>query len=662
MFLGLLLPILAGCAGLSGTKKSEGPDMSGPYFYPEHDGSGYTLAVLQPEGVNLREDRDPYLLDLIQGSVNEDFSKFSRIKLVNRRDLDLVIEQQQLSLSGDFSEDDFIKIGNLTNAPYILSGRLTAVSRREFNLVLNITELETGEVKATIGKNQLSAMDIKRGVVMKEVSRNLLEQLGVVLTPAGINAMAAEAQASADAQAKLAQSRAAGRSGNRIAGLVNAMGAKDRDASLLEVEDQLRAANRAMSSGGLGLEIQEDYARQQSWNEQLIEFETYYRDYAPFDIVYTPGLEQTGINYNAGTADFEFIIGLQPSRELPIMQKVLRAVLSDLTKTRNKQKWGFGEWPQREIEYNLYRERRFNIIVGLFDEDDEEIHRVPVTLYSQLLLDNTTIKFDATQRVPVSMKNISIDALTGDMKVRLISINDVDAQDAEEDGFWTYTPVTLAKFPRAKRPTIPEKYRTIVQPGTETSQKGTTTAATQRPAPAPQAPKPQKPKKPPRQSQRLDYRVGMGVGGMFNPQTPVEKTSLAVSLEMGFQSFALEGLFMWPFDQEMYSDPAEEPANVFTIGGAIGYTFVTQYVLPSLSFGVTYTGLPGGEKVIAPYGLLKADLMPWGEGFGVRLGFMAEAGSVEWGDAYYRYYQWPLINNGAFRMNGKVLVGMILWM
>jgi hypothetical protein len=651
IFSGLLLIILAGCAGLSGAKKSA--DISGPYFHPENDGGGYTLAVLQPEGVNLR-DRDQYLLDLIQGSVNEDFSKFSAIKLVNRRDLDLVIEQQQLSLSGDFSEDDFIKIGNLTNAPYILSGRLTAVSQREFNLVLNITELETGEVKATLSKNQLSALDIKRGVVMKGVSRGLLEQLGVELTPAGIDAMAAEAQANADAQAKLAQSRAAGRSGNRIAGLVNAMGAKDRDASLLEVEEQLRAANRAMSSGGLGLEIQEDYARQQSWNEQLIEFETYYRDYPPFEIFYTPGLEQKGTNYDEGTADFEFIIGLQPSRELPIMEKVLRAVLNDLNKTRNREKWGFDSWPYEEIEYKLYRERKFNVIVGLFDENDEEISRVPVVLSGQLLLNNTNIKFDATQKFPVSMNGIKISALTGDMKVRLISINGVNAHDAEEDGFWTITPVTQAKFPRAKRSTIPEKSRTIIQPETKTAQKET--AAEQKiSTPSLREPKQARPPLP------LDTRSGVGVGAMFNPPASIEKTSLSVSLELGYKSFAFEGLFMLPFDQGMYSDPATEPGNAFTIGGAVGYTYVTKYVLPSLSFGVTYTGLPGDEKVIAPYGLLKADIMPWGAGLGLRFGFMAEAGSVDWGDAYRRYYQWPLISNGAFRMNGKLLAGLMLW-
>jgi hypothetical protein len=35
------------------------------------------------------------------------------------------LEEQNLSLSGSFSEDDYIRIGNLTNTQYMLAGSIT---------------------------------------------------------------------------------------------------------------------------------------------------------------------------------------------------------------------------------------------------------------------------------------------------------------------------------------------------------------------------------------------------------------------------------------------------------------------------------------------------------------------------------------------------------
>jgi hypothetical protein len=159
----------------------------------------------------------------------------------------------------------------------------------------------------------------------------------------------------------------------------------------------------------------------------------------------------------------------------------------------------------------------------------------------------------------------------------------------------------------------------------------------------------------------LDNRFGLSFNGLFNPLTQAENTTLAATIDIGFRGFTIEGIFHWPINNELYDSPGAAAASVYGFGGGLGYTIVSRYLLSSLTFGFTYTGLDEGG-IYAPYGQLKFNLMPWQTGLGLRFGFMAEFCSVEWGSAYTSYYRWPLVENGAFRMNGKIMAGLVLWL
>ena len=649
----------AGCAGTPGGR-STGANKNEPLYEMSYSGAGIRLAVLQPEGINLGE-RDLYLPDLIQGSLSEDFSEYSAMTLISRKDLDMLAEELNIAESGYYSRNDFNAIGQRTNAQYLLSGTLASAAEREYSLALTISHIATGEIKAACQKNGLTVQAIKQSA-LKECSAELLRRMGVSLTEAGKLRMEAKARENIDAQAKLAKSRAAQRAGNQIERLINAFGAKERNASLQEAEDQLKMAANAMAAGSPGTGIQNDAAKRQEWKENLIEFETYYRDYHPFDIWFTPIPEQKGMaGDDARTTDFEALVGLQPSQEYGIMQKVLRLILKDFNNAKNMKNWGFGAWPQEAIEYNLCRLRKVTVVAGLFNEHDAEIKRVSINLYSQMLYKNNKFFFDATQSLPLQFNNVNVDDLTGDMQIKLISIGGLDAPSAEEDGYWTVNPVAAKRFPKAKKATIPEKQRTIPEIVYTSAAEKKPSQQEAEAAPA-QNQQQEKREQAADNSLLFEKRFGFSFNGLFNPLASIESTSLAATIDGGIGPLAIEGIIHWPLNREIYNKPGTEAASVFSFGGGIGYAIIKRHLLSTLAFGMTYTGLPGNEKVFAPYSQVKFNIMPWETGLGLQIGFMMEFCSIEWGDAYARYFSWPMIANDPFRMNGKIIAGFVLWL
>ena len=161
----------------------------GGYFQGD-GGRGIRVAVLLPGGQGLEPDEE-WLLTLIQGSMTADFNKFSSMTVVDRQNLETILAEQNRSLSGSYSDDEYVRIGNLTNAQYVLAGSLkkTAGGQGAFLLELSITDAETGVRRASYAPKSCSLRDLQSLSVLKEAFEDLLSQMGVRLTEAGKQAL-----------------------------------------------------------------------------------------------------------------------------------------------------------------------------------------------------------------------------------------------------------------------------------------------------------------------------------------------------------------------------------------------------------------------------------------------------------------------------------------
>jgi hypothetical protein len=170
--------------GLSSAQNSAG---SGGYVEGD-GGKGIRIAVLPPRGGDLAPDEE-WLLTLIQSCLTADFNKYSFMTIVDRRNLETILAEQNHSLSGNYSDEDYVAIGNLTSAQYIAAGSLNKTANGAFFLDLSITDAGTGVRRASYGPKNCSLGELQNLSVLKEAAADLLPQMGVRLTEAGRQAL-----------------------------------------------------------------------------------------------------------------------------------------------------------------------------------------------------------------------------------------------------------------------------------------------------------------------------------------------------------------------------------------------------------------------------------------------------------------------------------------
>jgi len=153
------------------------------FFYEGSGGSGIRIAVLQPSGGNIPA-QEQWLLKLVQSTITGDFNKYTAMTVIDRQNLDSIMGEQQASLSGNYSDKDYISIGKLTNARYILAGNLTKTGGG-YMLELSVSDTETGVRKASFSPKNCSLDELQSTSVIKQAEEEILGQMGITLTAAG---------------------------------------------------------------------------------------------------------------------------------------------------------------------------------------------------------------------------------------------------------------------------------------------------------------------------------------------------------------------------------------------------------------------------------------------------------------------------------------------
>jgi TolB-like protein len=97
------------------------------------------------------------LLPLIQSTIIGSFQRFSAMTVFDRQNLENILREQSLSLSGNFSDNDYVRIGELTNARLIVFGSIRKIANN-YTLEFAVTDVQTGERKASYLPRQVSLL------------------------------------------------------------------------------------------------------------------------------------------------------------------------------------------------------------------------------------------------------------------------------------------------------------------------------------------------------------------------------------------------------------------------------------------------------------------------------------------------------------------------
>jgi TolB-like protein len=130
-----------------------------------------TVAILGIENAG-NDPRFDYLSGSFQGIVAYDISSRDDIRVVERKNLDRVLREQELSLSEAASKDSAARIGGLLGAQWLLTGEFYYSGER-IVLSLTLIRVETGEVAVyrESGTTENLAHGLAERVVMKLTGR-----------------------------------------------------------------------------------------------------------------------------------------------------------------------------------------------------------------------------------------------------------------------------------------------------------------------------------------------------------------------------------------------------------------------------------------------------------------------------------------------------------
>jgi formylglycine-generating enzyme required for sulfatase activity len=421
--------------------------LTGP-LYKGDGGKDLRLAVLAPE---LRGGGagDEWLPVYVQGFLHSNFRKYSAMTLIDRQNLDQIIKEQDLASEGRFSDDDFIKIGSLTNARYFLTGMMQKLPGGEFAVSLSISDSSTGESSAAFIRNG-SAAAVQDGSLLNDATEALLTQMGVTLTETGRRTLMTGRYMTARAEAGYARGVAAEAGGAAVEALLNFSQAVAFDPSRLEALSRLGSVSSEISGGSISADILNDLQARDAWLEALKEAAAFFNSRPPFEIIYDPNLLQIGnTDYAKRQANLAMRIRLMPSEA---GFSALNALIEGLDKTDKRGRWGFAGWPllgikpQKVPEAMLFHGKRsfsFMVEAGLVNEAGKVIARGKTTLKTgkfNFKAGDPALKPPGSVFGQIDFPGVNAADLTPTLTVVIAGVNGLSGREISETGYMRIAP------------------------------------------------------------------------------------------------------------------------------------------------------------------------------------------------------------------------------
>jgi TolB-like protein len=420
-----------------------------PHFTGD-GGRGMSLAVLVPDARGLDEN-ESHLPSLIQQVLAGDLTRYSAISVLDRLRLEAVLRETESGIYRD--ESDFIRLGEIANVNYALTGSITKTGigyAIQIQIISNTTGISRASFSSSFNRDE-----IERLTGIHRVSLELLAQMGVNLTASARNELAqADNEARMRAENALARGHAAQRRGTEVAALSYFIQASSFDPSLLEAVNRTSILHTNISSGNIGMDVRNEIAWRRQWVDRLTETEQFFHDFfqresMPYTFFYIPEIRQGEINWNTESVNLSIKGTYFHAHDiwLNAIERTLQAVYDGLLATGNTSRWELEGWPRRGVT-NLnaftHKENNFNVVFELLNDQNRSIGRTTVELhgswqmssrgrpsfskntnYEYVVNSDGSIRWTEPRFLNVNAKHIS-----ENMTIRAVSINGVDIETA----------------------------------------------------------------------------------------------------------------------------------------------------------------------------------------------------------------------------------------
>jgi len=419
------------------------------YWYGD-GGKGIRIVVLEPTGKGLSE-YEKWILSMVQSSITGDFQKYSAMTVIDRQNLEKILSEQKQFFSGNYSEKDYVSIGKLTNARYVLAGSIIKTSGT-YMLELAVTDIETGERKASYPPRAVTPSSLESLSAIKEAAVELLKQLGVILTEQGYKELISVANiGQVKAETALAKGITAQKQGTVVEALSYFIQASSYDSGLAEAASRMNILSANISSGNIGEDTRNDISWRRQWVTRLQETETFFANTLkgpqPYYIVYSTDIKQGRTDYQKETTELSVWVGFFPdfawSNQI---NGVLNAVRNGLQATGRAEIWGLN-WPAKTIStaspfINQTKKAVSTAVIEILNEDNKSIGRQTIKAPYGFEVKDTVVTPLWQWEGTVLFTAVDANLITDKLTIRVASIDGIAAENASRQKMISVMPET----------------------------------------------------------------------------------------------------------------------------------------------------------------------------------------------------------------------------
>jgi len=453
----------------SSAKTPSPANTSSVKYWNGEGGRGIRLAVLEPTGRGLSAG-EQWLLSMIQGSITGDFQKYSAMTIIDRQNLEKILGEQRQSLSGNYSDDDYVRIGKLTNARYILTGSVTKTASA-FMLDFAVTDAESGERKASYPPKAVSPLALENLSAVKEATAELLKQLGVQLTNSGLQELSSTANtAQVKAETALAKGIEAQRQGTVVEALSYYIQAANYNTGLAEAASRMNILNANITSGNIGADTRTDIAWRREWVARLQETETFFSNSLkapqPFYIVYSTDIKQGKIDYQKETTDLSIWMGFYPDYVwADQINQVVTSVKSGLQATGRASVWEL-DWTAKSVSSpnpfaNQTKNATSTVVVEIINSEGRSIGRQTVRSPYGFEVRNAAVAPSWQWEGDVTFTGVNANLITDRLEIKITTIDGTAAETAARQKNISVMPLTEWEAMMRTQTALRQKIETV---------------------------------------------------------------------------------------------------------------------------------------------------------------------------------------------------------
>ncbi|MDR2661435.1 MAG: CsgG/HfaB family protein [Treponema sp.] len=342
--------------------------------YTGDGGKGITIAVPAPVLQNPSAS-DTWMPQLFQDTITGDLVRYSAMTVIDRANEQLVLAEQGISASGNYSDDDYIRMGNLTNAQYIVTGKITKIAGN-YSVSFRINHTETNEIKTAFDKTY-PLKDIETGLASKEAVRELLAGMGIQLTEAGEKSLLAIQQTQVRATTQLAKGMAAEKKGDLVEALAHLIEAREADPTMREASVHIQNFSGAVPTGSIRERAEWALAQKEKWEKIFKDLESYI-DKNLVIAVYDFSTVEDTFNATSNTVNIKITPGIKfiPNRTVLLVWKTIMDKWDQIRRLDENKSWASAV--RGSFAIGNHRHPGYSVTAGLYDDYGDLLQEVTV--------------------------------------------------------------------------------------------------------------------------------------------------------------------------------------------------------------------------------------------------------------------------------------------